>query len=234
MKKLTVQSVLFLSAGLVLLTWVVKVVRNVWFSEQVLETLQSMPRILMEALPSALITIVSVTLLLRMAGENFRDIGFHREHAGRQIGTGILAGVLIFVLDILLFKPLLDSILPAGSAPGADLSRLFENRAAVPVLLFIAIFKGGFCEELWRIFTLTRFEKIFGKTGLVASWILSSVVFGTGHLYQGLDGMISIALIGFLYASVYLRKRRAWEAVTAHATFNAINIVLGFFLYPGK
>jgi membrane protease YdiL (CAAX protease family) len=104
----------------------------------------------------------------------------------------------------------------------------------LPLWILAALFKGAFSEELWRIFALTRFEKWLAKPGLIFALILGSVVFGFGHLYQGLSGLITIAIVGFLYALVYLRRRRALEAVFAHATFNMIGIGLGYILYCGK
>ena len=57
-----------------------------------------------------------------------------------------------------------------------------------------------------------NFEKMFGKPGLIIALILSSIIFGAGHLYQGMRGLISISIIGFLYALVYFRKRSAQRA----------------------
>jgi membrane protease YdiL (CAAX protease family) len=53
-------------------------------------------------------------------------------------------------------------------------------------------------------------------------------------LYQGVGSVISIAIVGFLYSLVYLRKRRAWEAIAAHATYDIVAVILGFILYHGK
>jgi len=33
---------------------------------------------------------------------------------------------------------------------------------------------------------------------------------------------------------IFLRKRSAVEAITAHATFDIISVVLGFIIYYGK
>jgi len=111
------------------------------------------------------------------------------------------------------------------------MSHLFDNIYFLPAWIFIAIFKGGFAEELWRIFTLTRFEKCCGKSGLLLALIFGAVIFGVGHLYQGVGGVISVAIVGLLYGLVYLRRRRAFEAVVAHATFDLIGITLGYMIY---
>jgi len=111
---------------------------------------------------------------------------------------------------------------------------LFTNGYYIVILFFLGIVKGGFFEEFWRIFVLTRFEKAFKTPGLVFALVVSSIVFGFGHAYQGLSGIISIGIIGLLYALVYLRKRNAVEAIAAHTTFNVIQTILGVILYYGK
>jgi membrane protease YdiL (CAAX protease family) len=142
--------------------------------------------------------------------------------------------VLIFIFDTFISTPIVEGLLPKTSAQGIDMGRLFTDLYLLPLWILVALFKGAFSEELWRIFALTRFEKWLGKAGLVLALTLGSVVFGFGHLYQGLSGLITIAVIGFLYALVYLRRRRALEAVFAHATFNIIGVILGYIIYGGK
>ena len=128
----------------------------------------------------------------------------------------------------------MKGLLPATSVQGVDMSRLFRELHLLPLWILVALFKGAFSEELWRIFALTRFEKRLGRPGLILALVLGSVVFGFGHFYQGLSGLVTTVTVGFLYALVYLRRRRALEAVCAHATFNLISIALGYILFAGK
>lgn len=234
MKNLQIRTVLFISAGIIVLVWIYKLIRNVFYLERILHTFESWPQLFLEASVASVLTIFTVTLLLRLAEERYRAIGFEGSAVIKQLRNGFLFGVSIFFLDILVLDPVLDALLPQNSPQGIEMSSLFKDIRFLPVFLFIGLFKGGFSEELWRIFTLTRFEKIFGKSGLILALLLSSAMFGVGHLYQGIGGMISVGTIGFLYALVYLRKRRALEAVTAHAAFNSIQIILGYIVYFGK
>jgi uncharacterized protein len=234
MKKLPVRTVLFISTGFIILTWIYKVIRNVFYLDRILHTFESSPQLFMQAAVAAVFTIFSVTLLLRLSGEEYKDIGFEKLAVLKQLRNGFLFGLSIFILDTLLLNPILDAVLPQNSPQGIEMSTLFKDVHFLPVFLFIALFKGGLSEELWRIFILTRFEKILGKPGLILALLLSSAVFGVGHLYQGIGGMISIGIIGFLYALVYLRKKLALEAVTAHAAFNLIQVVLGYIVYSGS
>jgi membrane protease YdiL (CAAX protease family) len=111
---------------------------------------------------------------------------------------------------------------------------LFLNLYNLPILILLTSFKGGFSEELWRIFVLTRFEKLLGRTGLIFALIAGSIIFGVGHLYQGVNSVITVGIVGFLYSLVYLRKRLALEAIIAHATYDIIAVLLGFIIYYGK
>ena len=51
--------------------------------------------------------------------------------------------------------------------PGRRFTKDVSFQHQPPVWVFLAIFKGGFVEELWRVFGLTRFERLWGKSGLV-------------------------------------------------------------------
>ena len=234
MKKLSARTALFISLGIILLLWARKVIRNTLFIDDILRLFESPGNILLDSLIMGLFTVLVVTLLLRLSGERYKTIGFGTQKIRKQLGFGILFGVLIFLFDTFVSSPSIEGLLPETAAQGVDMGKLFTDSRLLPLWILAALFKGAFSEELWRIFALTRFEKWLGKTGLVLALILGSIVFGFGHLYQGLSGLITIAIIGFLYALVYLRRRRALEAVFAHATFNMIGVILGYIMYCGR
>ncbi len=181
-----------------------------------------------------LITIAFICAALRLSGQGHADIGFQRSRLGRQVAIGALFGLGIFALQTFLLNPLLESMFPMTAAESDSRAAMFARAANLPLLLALGIFKGGFLEEYWRIFVLTRFERAFSRFGLIAALVIGSVVFGLGHSYQGTAAIFSIAVVGLAYALVYLRKRRAVEAIAAHATFDVVAIILGFLIYYGK
>lgn len=216
------------SIGFILLMWVVKTVRNTWFPITLPE---SAPQLFLSAILNGLFYVVAVVLLLRRSGEKFEDLGFREKNVLKQVGIGFLFGVTIFLFQILVLSTVVDAFLPEDWAVGVDMSFFFGNVYYYPIFVLVVLFKGGFSEEVWRIFVLTRFEKCFGRLGLLFALILDSVVFGFGHLYQGFGGMAEAFVLALLYALVYLRKRLAMEAVSAHAAFDVISITFGYLVY---
>lgn len=167
---------------------------------------------------------------LGVAIEN-ADPGF-RSRRGSAIRAalvpGVLLGTVIFVLVNFLFGPLVNAVLPRNDP---SLAHLFKDVRQLPLWLFLSWAPGGLTEEVERIFTLTRFEKLWGRGGLWVGLVLSSVMFGIGHLYQGVGGVIQTGAAGLLYALVYLRRRSAWEAVIAHGCYDSIGVIIAYILY---
>jgi membrane protease YdiL (CAAX protease family) len=230
-EKVPARTGLYISIGWILLRWLTKTIANTLYIDSVLGRLNSMQGLALSALTNGILTVASVTLLLVLSRETYGDLGFHGRRLLRQLGLGLLFGVGIFVLVTFAISPLLEALLPETAPPGVDLSVFFDRVAYLPIWLTIAILKGGFVEELWRIFGLTRFERLFGRAGLALALIAGSIVFGLGHAYQGLGAALANAVQGLLFALIYLRKRAVWEAVVAHAVYDLIGITLGFLIY---
>jgi membrane protease YdiL (CAAX protease family) len=154
---------------------------SAWFGDMTIACEIADEGIALTALTNGAFVVISVTLLLYLCREKYGDLGFHRHRLLRQIGLGALFGVLIFVLDTFLVGPLTSALVPETASSSVDMSVFFGELSYLPIWLAMALLKGGFTEELWRIFGLTRFEKRFGRTGLVLALIAGSLAFGLGH-----------------------------------------------------
>jgi len=230
-ENVSTKTVLFISIAVIVAKWIAKAITNTIYVDATFARISSIQGIALMALKNGAFVVISATLLLVLSREKYGDLGFHGRRLLGQIGLGVLFGVLIFVLDTLLISPVASALVPETASQGVDMSVFFGKLSYVPIWLAIALLKGGLTEELWRIFGLTRFEKLFGRTGLVLALIASSLAFGLGHAYQGLGAVLAEGVQGLLYAGVYLRKRSAWEPVVAHAVFDLIGITLGFLIY---
>jgi membrane protease YdiL (CAAX protease family) len=164
-----------------------------------------------------IIVLIVIFLLLRLEGERFHALGLSGQKWPRHLGVGLLFGLIMFLALNVALSSVMASLLPRSAAHGPSILTFFKEPANLVAWLPIGIFGGGVVEELQRIFIFTRFEKWLGRPGLILGIVLSSVMFGFGHLYQGLGIAISTAVSGALLALVYLRWRSALEPITAHA-----------------
>jgi membrane protease YdiL (CAAX protease family) len=55
--------------------------------------------------------------------------------------------------------------------------------------------------------------------------VFSSVLFGLGHFYQGIYGIVQTALFGAVLAALTLRWGTLWPAIFAHAAVNMLSVV---------
>jgi membrane protease YdiL (CAAX protease family) len=158
-----------------------------------------------------IIVLATLFLLLQLEGEGFNELGLSVREWPKHLGVGLLFGLVMFVALNVSLGSVMSSLLPRTAASGPSILTFFKQRVV---------------EELQRIFIFTRFEKWLGRPGLVLGIVLSSVMFGLGHRYQGLGIAISTAVSGVLFALVYLRRRSALEPITAHA-FSDVLAMLG-------
>ena len=159
--------------------------------------------------------------------QDWHSMGFTLRNYKKQFMLGLLMGLGMFLLFNVGLSSILNIIFPQPAGP-SSIFIYFKDPKNLFIWLMIGIFGGGLVEELMRIFVLTRFEKQFNLYGLYIALIISSVVFGTGHLYQGVGIAISTGLSGLVLGAIYIRRRSAIEVITIHA-FSDILAILGAY-----
>ena len=179
-----------------------------------------------------IIVLTVLFLLLRLEGEGFQGLGLSGHEWPKHLGVGLLFGLVMFVALNVGLGSVMSSLLPRPAVGGPSIFIFFKEPRNLLAWLPIGIFGGGVVEELQRIFIFTRFEKWLGRPGLILGIVLSSVMFGLGHRYQGLGIAISTAVSGVLFALVYLRRRSALEPITAHA-FSDVLAMVGATMQAG-
>jgi membrane protease YdiL (CAAX protease family) len=82
-------------------------------------------------------------------------------------------------------------------------------------------------EELTCVFLLIRLWKIWSaKAWRWFGVVLSAVLFGLMHLYQGPAGIVDTAIHGFILAVYYLILGRIFPMIISHYLHDAIKIVM--------
>ena len=221
---------LLVSCGLIVLYWAGFAAWRLTRAEHPLPS--SLEGLFLRKLVEAAVLAVGTFFLLRWSGESFASLGIAKKGLGRSILVGLGFAFLFFLVINVGLNPLVGGLL--GGSVDASVRTLFQDPAEWPWWVSTAIVGGGFAEELMRVFVLTRFERLLGRGGLVVALVIDCAVFGLGHLYQGTSGAVSSAITGLLFAFVFLRRRRATDAMAAHAWFDLLGIAAAYALYAPR
>jgi membrane protease YdiL (CAAX protease family) len=176
------------------------------------------------------IMIVVLLLLLRyLCGERIRDLNLKRGKWWQDV----LSGIILAAITLGLHNVLQDSLNKTfPREPMSGLGDFFNGLAQNPwgfasfvgPVLWIGV--AGF-EELTRVFLLSRLWKVwFAKEWRWFGVVLSAVLFGLSHLYQGPAGIVDAAINGLVLAVYYLIFGRVFPMIISHYLYDAIQIVM--------
>jgi len=178
------------------------------------------------------IMIIVMLLLLRyICGERIGDLNLKPGRWWGDILMGI--GLSVVTLGVLMFlQNPINAIFPREVDSG--LVEFFDELVSDPVVFGLVmgpalIIGAGIFEELTRVFLLTRLWNI--NSSLVFRWltiVLSAIVFGLGHLYQGPAGIISTGIYGLILAVYYNLRGRVIPMMLAHYLHDAIQLAAVF------
>lgn len=171
-------------------------------------------------------TTIVVAAAMRGSGERFTDLGFRPSFLplpapNARVGILVAFAALGGLAGIVLGGPRTDSRPPSIFAAFA------QEQHGVFWMALVGLVGGAYREELLRAFCLTRFERVFGRPGLLAAMAIDSVVFGLGHRYQGDAAVVFSAVMGLGYAGIFVRSRRVIDAMLAHGAWNLSLLLAG-------
>jgi len=171
-------------------------------------------------------------------GDGARAVGLTvRSDWGRTVLLGIVAGIGYQGFSLYVAEPALARV--TGRLPDVSLfAPLAGNVHFLLISLAVAWTLAACGEEfVFRGYLLTRVARALG--GAPRAWLgalmVTSILFGVGHAYQGLSGMITAGLGGFVFGLLYLATgRNLWVSVVAHGTMDTVGFLLLFSgKYPG-
>src|SRR3989442_12972353 len=148
---------------------------------------------------------------LWLRGEGARAVGLtFRSDWGRTVLLGIGAGVGYQGFSLYVAEPAIARL--TGRLPDVSLfAPLAGNLHFLLISLAVAWTLAACGEEfVYRGYLLTRIARALGdgSRAWLGALALTSVLFGLGHGYQGLSGMISAGLGGFVFGVLYLATGR--------------------------
>ncbi len=92
---------------------------------------------------------------------------------------------------------------------------------------------AAFFEELfYRGYLLNRFRELFGFTqyDAVIAAVLSSLVFGIPHRYQGDIAVASSFIMGLIFSYLYLKSRSLPFVIMVHGFYDTIVLALYYLI----
>lgn len=145
----------------------------------------------------------------------------------RNVRLDIALAIGVFIL-LFLGSSLLESALKAAglSTPSTPLPSFLAGKGAAEfVLASFMIVVVAFAEEtIFRGYLILRFKAVTGS--LPAAILLSAVVFSLGHGYEGSAGVITVGVMGLLFALVYVWRQSLVAPMAMHFLQDFISIVL--------
>jgi uncharacterized protein len=176
------------------------------------------------------VVLVIIPLALWLRGDTLATLGFDPpENWGTTILLALALGTATQVLGVALIEPLSDKL----SGTSHDLS-IIENvrgnwRALLQWLLLVWLFVPVLEEGIYRGFLMTEIARVIG-TGPVASLVnvlVSSLVFGLSHGYQGRSGIISTSLVGSVLGIIFILSGfNLWLAIFTHGFIDTVGLAL--------
>jgi len=169
--------------------------------------------------------LIPVLLALYLLGRQRVELGLDFRHPRSDLGWGALLAAAIGIPGLGLVLVAAQLGLNAQIIPAALQSVWWS----VPVLIFSAV-QNAILEEVIVVgYLITRLRQFGLNLWLVV--VLSAVLRGSYHLYQGFGAFVGNAVMGVVFALFYLRFKRVMPLIVAHTLLDTVAFV-GYTLLP--
>lgn len=165
--------------------------------------------------------------LLWRSGFALAAVGLDRRRTLRDLGGGVGLAALIGIPGLGLYLVAHALGLSLTVAP----STLDDAWWRAPVLVLSAIGNSAAEEVLVVGYLLTRLRQL--GTSENRALLISAVLRGSYHLYQGFGGFVGNVVMGVVFGRVWQRTNRLWALIIGHALIDVVAFV-GYALLRGQ
>ena len=176
------------------------------------------------------IALVIIGLLIWLRGDGLVGLGFFPpENWGMTVLWSFLLGIAIQFASTLLLEPFSDKVTNSTT----DHS-LFESlRGNLKNFLFLLVpvwVLVAFLEEIiFRGYMMGDIAELIGtsKPALAVNLILTSVLFGLAHWYQGKSGALSTGIVGVVLGILFIASGfNLWLPILTHGFIDTLGLFL--------
>ncbi len=156
-------------------------------------------------------------------GEPLAVIGWRLRNPGKEVMLGVWLFIPLFFGAGLLE----NGLRMAGfSVPATPLPALTAEKNTPEFLLAtVMVAVVALAEEtIFRGYLILRFKNITANTG--ATVLMSAVIFSLGHGYEGSAGVVTVGVMGLVFALIYLWRKSLVAPITMHFLQDFIGIVV--------
>ncbi len=164
-----------------------------------------------------------ILFFARRNGERLEMIGW----SFKNVRKDVLLGIWLFIPFFFGAGLLENGLRMIGfSAPAAPLPSLSAEKTAPEFLLAaVMVVVVAMAEEtIFRGYLILRFRTVMANTSAAA--LLSAVIFSLGHGYEGSAGVVTVGVMGLVFALVYLWRQSLVAPMVMHFLQDFIGIVL--------
>jgi len=174
------------------------------------------------ALVPVLLALYLLNLTNRPAG---RLIGLDLRRPRFDLVLGLLVALCIGIPGLGLYL----GARALGLNTQVQASGLADNWWTVPVLILSA-FENAILEEVIMIgYLFTRFAQLGWRIPMII--IVSALIRGSYHLYQGFGAFVGNAVMGVVFALFFMKTKRVMPLIVAHTILDTAAFV-GYTLVP--
>jgi membrane protease YdiL (CAAX protease family) len=176
------------------------------------------------------LSLVVIALVVWRRPGGLEQIGFLPvESWPRLLAFSLLCGALVSLGALVLLEPLTERL----TGRPHDL-RLVEHlrgdlQATLLLLPLVWLLVAPIEEILFRGFLMNELVLLLGEgfLALCLNLLLSSILFGLAHWYQGPSGVLSTGVVGLILGAIFIWTGfNVWPVIFTHAFVDTVSLLL--------